>query len=381
MIPRLRGSALLFALVSFAACAPNEAESDDLDVTDDALTQTVSPRADGRFDVTCKSSGGISWSSVMTEAERAAGRLCSGVPYEMDPSWAPPRDGYRFVYDRPDIQIARFRVSRDANYRIAIPTHREWLGPLDHPEAGKPAKIAIFVDGQCAGAADAASLSIGQPDTAAVRVHLAPGDHQVGIVQTNDYWDRFHGFDRNVWAAPVKLARTTGKPTEAAADACAIHGEYPAVVATDRTQSVLANNDTPLARDFTQALMTWTQARTYDHFTRQFYLYKMFVYGFNLGPATHAAFANETNHFNLVPQTDLSRQSLDGIAAWWQPKLDELRARVVSDYAAALTTTAERDSKISVLDGLQKILNEAIKPMRATFDKYPEVANVKLDLR
>ena len=112
-----------------------------------------------------------------------------------------------------------------------------------------------------------------------------------------------------------------------------------------------------------------------------FAFYKMLVYGFNLESQTHGPFANETNHFNITPLTEVSREWLDGIVAWWQPKIDALRAKVTSDHATGLITTADRDKKLAVLNGLQSIIDGSMKPLRATFDRYPEVAKIKLDLR
>lgn len=204
-------------------------------------------------------------------------------------------------------------------------------------------------------------------------------------LQNADVWLSGPGIaaTRVIWATPERCGTQASPTTPFATVDIAIGAEGPpppAPVATDRTQSVLKNNSSPVGRDFTAALERWTVKQRYD-MNYGFPFFKMLVYGFNLEAPTHAAFANETNHFNIVPQGEVSRASLDGIVSWWQPKIDDLRTRVTADHASGLITTRDRDAKIAVLNALQAILDGSVKPLRATFDKYPDVAKVKLDLR
>lgn len=222
--------ALSVPFLSLAACAAeSEGDFEDVDSVEDEITSIVTPRPDGRFDVACRTAAGVTWSRIVSESERSAGGLCAGVPYELAPTWVAPRSGFTFVYDKPEIEVARFMVSREATYRLVVPAHREWLGDAAHAEAARSAKLAIFVDGACAGTFDVRSTSASSLESPAVRVRLAPGAHSVGVAIANDYWDESRGLDRNLWALPVRIARTSGKPTAApAAEACAIRGEYPA---------------------------------------------------------------------------------------------------------------------------------------------------------
>lgn len=222
-------AALSVPFFALAACAADsEGEFEDIDTAEDAISSIVTPRPDGRFDVACRTAAGVTWSRIVSESERSAGGLCTGVPYELASTWLGQRSGFTFVYDKPEIEVARFMVSRDATYRLVVPAHREWLGDATHPEAARSAKLAIFVDGACAGTFDVSSTSASSLESPAVRVRLAPGAHSVGIAIANDYWDESRGLDRNLWALPLRIARTSGKPTAApAADACAIRGEYP----------------------------------------------------------------------------------------------------------------------------------------------------------
>lgn len=203
------------------------------------------------------------------------------------------------------------------------------------------------------------------------------GTHGVCLANA-DVWLSGAGIapTRVIWATPQQCGTQASTQTPIGAEG----PPPPAPVATDRTQSVLKNNASPIGRDFTSALEKWTVKQRYD-MSYGFAFYKMLVYGFTLEAPPHAAFANETNHFNIVPQTEVSRQSLDGLVAWWQPKIDELRARVTSDHASGLITTSDRDKKLAVLNALQTIIDGSVKPLRATFERHPEVAKVKLDLR
>jgi hypothetical protein len=206
-----------------------------------------------------------------------------------------------------------------------------------------------------------------------------------GCLRNSDVWLSGPGISptRVVWATAQRCGTTASTTAPFAQTDLAIGDDGPpppAVVATDRTQSVLKNNTSPLAKDFTASLDKWTVKQRYD-MNYGFAFFKMLVYGFNLEAPTHGPFANETNHFNITPLTEVSREWLDGIVAWWQPKIDSLRAKVDADHAAGLITTADHQKKIAVLNGLQTIIDGSMKPLRATFDRYPEVAKIKLDLR
>jgi hypothetical protein len=206
-----------------------------------------------------------------------------------------------------------------------------------------------------------------------------------GCLRSSDVWLSGPGISatRVVWATPQRCG-TTASTTAPFAETDLVIGEegppQPAIVATDRTQSVLKNNSSQLAKDFTAALDKWTVKQRYD-MSYGFAFFKMLVYGFNLESPTHGPFANETNHFNITPVTEVSREWLDGVVAWWQPKIDALRAKVVADYAAGLITSNDHQKKTAVLNALQSIIDGSMKPLRATFDRYPEVAKIKLDLR
>lgn len=256
---------------------------------------------------------------------------------------------------------ASFYVDDDVVVRVGgTEVHRSTTGSGNHAPIAFPArkgdnlKVDLFdTYGQCLANAD---IWLSGPGIAPTRV---------------------------IWATPQQCGTQASTQTPFANGDMAIGADGPpppAPVATERTQSVLKNNASPIGRDFTSALEKWTVKQRYD-MSYGFAFYKMLVYGFNLEAPTHAAFANETNHFNIVPQAEVSRQTLDGIVAWWQPKIDELRARVSSDYANGVITTSDKDKKLAVLNALQAIIDGSLKPLRATFDRYPEVAKVKLDLR
>lgn len=256
---------------------------------------------------------------------------------------------------------APFHVDDDVVVRVnGTEVHRSTAGSADHGPIAFPARkgddLKVDLFDTYGGCLDNADVWLSGPGIAPTRV---------------------------IWATPQQCGTQASTQTPFAKVDIAIGAEGPpppAPVATDRTQSVLKNNGSPIGRDFTSALEKWTVKQRYD-MSYGFAFYKMLVYGFNLEAPTHAAFANETNHFNIVPQTEVSRAWLDGIVAWWQPKIDELRARVSTDYANGVITTSDKDKKLAVLNALQTIIDGSVKPLRATFERYPEVAKVKLDLR
>ncbi len=102
-------------------------------------------------------------------------------------------------------------------------------------------------------------------------------------------------------------------------------------------------------------------------------VYRMFKQGFTLGAATHKAFSGETKHFDLSPK-DLSAPYLEGVAKWWQWKLDELYAKNDADESAECLERAR------VLDGLQALLDDHVWPLLFALRDRPELERVVLDL-
>jgi hypothetical protein len=103
--------------------------------------------------------------------------------------------------------------------------------------------------------------------------------------------------------------------------------------------------------------------------------YRMFKQGFTLGEATHRAFAGETKHFDLSSR-DLSTAYLEGVASWWQWKIDELYEK--NDVEDAFCTA--REERARVLDGLQALLDEHVWPLVLALRARPDVERVVLDL-
>ncbi len=102
--------------------------------------------------------------------------------------------------------------------------------------------------------------------------------------------------------------------------------------------------------------------------------YRMFKQGFTLGEATHRAFSGETKHFDLSPK-DLSAAYLEGVAKWWQWKLDELYVKNDADHES--TECMER---ARVLDGLQALLDDHVWPLLFALKARPELERVVLDV-
>lgn len=109
--------------------------------------------------------------------------------------------------------------------------------------------------------------------------------------------------------------------------------------------------------------------------SQSFPVYRMFKQGFSLGEATHRAFSGETKHFELAPK-DLTVAYLEGVASWWQWKLDELLAK--NDLEDEFSTA--RDERARVLDGLQALLDEHVWPLLLALRARPDVERVVLDV-
>ena len=108
---------------------------------------------------------------------------------------------------------------------------------------------------------------------------------------------------------------------------------------------------------------------------QSFPAYRMFKQGFTLGEATHRAFAGETKHFDLTPR-DLTVAYLEGVASWWQWKIEELYEK--NDVEDEFSTA--REERARVLDGLQALLDEHVWPLVLALRARPDVERVVLDV-
>lgn len=104
-------------------------------------------------------------------------------------------------------------------------------------------------------------------------------------------------------------------------------------------------------------------------------VYRLFKQGFTLGEATHRAFSGETKHFDLSPK-DLTAAYLEGVASWWQWKLEELYAK----NDAEDDESPEREERARVLDGLQALLDDHVWPLLLALRARPDVERVVLDV-
>lgn len=158
----------------------------------------------------------------------------------------------------------------------------------------------------------------------------------------------------------------------------------PVVVDQKLDEPTLAANQTPIGRSFTTALTRLVNITYFvspgSNGVSQHRVSAILRAGFNLGTTTNGAFNGRTQHFNLTPAANqqTSREQLDAIIAWWQPEIPKIRAEVEADHAAGRITTSDRGTKMAVLDGLQRVLDQGFVPLRRTFDRYPNVASVVL---
>lgn len=215
---------------------------------------------------------------------------------------------------------------------------------------------------------------------------IALYDTYGGCLDSGDIWLSGPGIapTRVVWAIPQRCGTAASATTPFHTIDIAIGAAGPAApapVATDRTQSVLKANNTPIGRDITAALEKWVSISEGGNVGSSFHFWHMLVYGYEFGPMTSAMFDGELAHFTIQPQTAVNRQFVDALVASWQPKIDTLRAKTNADHASGLISTPARDEKLKILNSLQTVVDDAMKPLSATLARYPEVARVKLDLR
>lgn len=156
-------------------------------------------------------------------------------------------------------------------------------------------------------------------------------------------------------------------------DYCAAHHDL-----STRQLSVLIGNAQPLAKEWVAALIREVRA-SYDFRGNMFALSQLFRNGFNLGDVTHQAFYGETQHFNVTPRPNVTRETVQGLINWWQPKIDQLRSGLQRCYQLAELTDGEFNQRMAIINQLQALVEHGFKPLVALFDKYPDITTIVID--
>lgn len=228
-----RASLLLAAVGALSVACASRAGDATGESADAASIAHKTLRSDGNWDITCRSSSGVTWTTIATPEAKDDSSICRAITFAGDKRDV-DGEGFIFVKDKAEDHRVSFTITQPGTYSLIVDGFKEWLGNPDHDKAGELPMLAMTVDGQCAGAR-AIEGAGDEPSRVFIRVPFEAGEHTVGLSFTNDYWDEAKGNDRNLWVGPLRVYKTRWEPHENpnGAAACEAKGEYPKPTVTN----------------------------------------------------------------------------------------------------------------------------------------------------